>query len=60
MGNILITPKNGTDTQIRSLQEQGAIEAQRFPHLTEAMFDQLSNQTLAGCRKVSRPWCTIP
>ena len=53
-----ILSRNGTDAQIRAPQGLGAIEAQRFPHLSEAIFDQLGNQTLAACRKVSRPWCT--
>ena len=49
-------PKQGTDSQIVKPQGLCTILAQRFPHLTEAMFDQLDNQTLAKCRNVSRPW----
>ena len=51
-------PKTGTDSQIIKPQGLCTILAQRFPHLTEAMFDQLDNQTLATCRNVSRPWYT--
>ena len=39
-------------------QGLGGIEAQRFPHLAEAIFDELNNQSLAKCRRVSRAWCT--
>ena len=48
--------RNGKEAQIIIPQELGAIEAQRFPHLGEDVFDQLDNQTLVACRKVSRPW----
>ena len=58
MGNIPVVPEIGTNIQIRTPQGLGAIEAQRFPHLDEAMLDQLNNQTLVKCRKVSRPWLT--
>ena len=50
-------PNNGTDSQIRTPQGLGTIQAQRFPHLGEAVFDHLGNQTLATCKKVSRHWC---
>ena len=54
MGNVQF----GTDAQARTTQRLGAIEALRFPHLAEAVFDELDNHTLAVCKKVSRPWCT--
>ena len=56
MGNIPITAKNETDAQVKASQGFGAIEAQRFPHLAEAIFDQLNDQTLVECRRASRPW----
>ena len=34
----------------------GVHGAQKFPHLTEAIFDKLDNKKLAACRKVSRSW----
>ena len=56
--NIPLLPENGTNIQIRTPQGLGSIEAQRFPHLVEAILDQLNNQTLVKCIKVSRPWLT--
>ena len=52
MGNIPLLPK------VRAPQELGAIEAHRFPHLAEAVFDELDNKTLVECRRASRPWRT--
>ena len=31
----------------------------RFPHLSEAIFDQLDNKTFSKCRTVSKNWCYI-
>ena len=31
----------------------------RFPHLSEAIFDQLNNKTFSKCRTVSKNWCNI-
>ena len=50
MGNTSLKPEIGRG------QELGAIEAQRFPHLGEAVFDQLDNKSLVECRRSSRPW----
>ena len=56
MGNIHIMPNNGTDVQVKTPQGPGAIEAQRFPHLDEAIFDELDNKSLVECRRASRSW----
>ena len=56
MGNIPLIQENSS--QIRTPQGLGAVESRRFPYLAEALFDQLDNQTLAECRRVSRPWRT--
>ena len=31
----------------------------RFPHLGEAIFDQVDDKTLINCRKMSKIWCQI-
>ena len=31
----------------------------RFPHLGEAIFDQVDDKTLINCRKMSKRWCQI-
>ena len=33
--------------------------AARFPHLGEAIFDQVDDKTLINCRKMSKIWCQI-
>ena len=33
--------------------------ALRFPHLGEAIFDQVDDKTLINCRKMSKVWCSI-
>ena len=33
--------------------------ASRFPHLGEAIFDQVDDRTLINCRKMSKTWCQI-
>ena len=33
--------------------------ASRFPHLGEAIFDQVDDKTLINCRKMSKIWCQI-
>ena len=33
--------------------------ASRFPHLGEAIFDQVDDKTLINCRKMSKIWCHI-
>ena len=33
--------------------------AARFPHLGEAIFDQVDDRTLINCRKMSKTWCQI-
>ena len=33
--------------------------ASRFPHLGEAIFDQVDDKTLINCRKMSQIWCQI-
>ena len=29
----------------------------RFPHISEEIFDQLDNQNLVKCRRISKSWC---
>ena len=33
--------------------------ASRFPHLGEAIFDQVDDRTLINCRKMNKIWCQI-
>ena len=33
--------------------------ASRFPHLGEAIFNQVDDKTLINCRKMSQIWCQI-
>ena len=35
------------------MQEQFA----RFPHISEKIFDQLDDQNLVKCRRISKSWC---
>ena len=56
MGNIPLKTENGIVKQNRDEPGLGAIEAQRFPHLGEAIFGELEDQNLVLCRAVSRPW----
>ena len=55
---IPLLPKNKIDSQVKAPQGLGAIEFLRFPHMGEAIFDQLNTQSLVECRRVGRTWFT--
>ena len=54
--SVLILLKNWIVKRNKSLfnmQEQFA----RFPHISEKIFDQLDDQNLVKCRRISKSWC---
>ena len=54
--SVLILLKNWIvkrNKSLFSMQEQFA----RFPHISEKIFDQLDDQNLVKCRRISKSWC---
>ena len=55
-------PDRNVKTRRQNIEEPGKISGrmedlyQRFPHLSEQIFDSLDNRSLFACKEVSRSW----
>jgi hypothetical protein len=54
--NSKLKGRRGRQRELRDLSKILEDFFLRFPHLSEAVFDNLDNKSLARCRKVGRTW----